>query len=176
MSAVKLADASKPFGGTGYYASAEPVLHADDLVTTEGNRWSQAGEPTVYLAGDAALALAEFARHASPEGALAGALWTVTVRLDAVVDLRDRERQDAHGDGRTTWLDREWCSSLAARLRGDGAIDGLIVPSAAMLDRRDRWNLVVFVDRLRRPVSDAIRINGQFAAVRPSHQDLAVAS
>ena len=171
MTAAEPADPSKPFGGfggTAYYASAEPVLGAEDLVTTDGNRWSQVGEPTVYLAGDPSLALAEFARHAPSKGAPEGVIWTVTVRLVAAVDLRDRARADGLGDGQGRWLDRGWCRSIAARLRASGACDGLVVPSAAMLDRPERWNLVVFVDRLRRPLPDALVIHGPLAAVRPT--------
>lgn len=32
------------------------------MLTTEGNRWSSTGEPTIYLAGDLGVALVEFGR------------------------------------------------------------------------------------------------------------------
>lgn len=164
-----------PFAGTAYYASAEPVLNAEDMVTTDANRWSQAREPTAYLAGDPALALAEFARHAPRQGDPDGVIWTVEVRLESVVDLRDLEarRTVAPGAEPASWLDRDWCRSIAARLRASGDCDGLVVPSAAMLDRPERWNLVVFVDRLRWPLADALVIQGPVAAVRPTHLEAA---
>lgn len=175
MSAAELADLSMPFGGTAYYASTEPVLAAEDLVTTDGNRWSQVGEPTVYLAGDPALALAEFARHAPQEDEPHGVIWTVKLRLASLVDLRDMEtRRTVTPEAEpASWLDRNWCRSIAGRLRASGDCDGLVVPSAAMLDRPERWNLVVFVDRLRWPLADTLVIRGPVAAVRPTRLEAA---
>jgi RES domain-containing protein len=119
------------------------------LVTTDENRWSVAGEPTLYLAGDDGIALAELGRHWAPtSGAIC--LWAVDVELDAVVDLRRRAVRSALGipDDPRWFLDRRRCRELASRLRAD-AIDGLVVPSVAFLDDLERWNIVVFVDRLR---------------------------
>ena len=119
------------------------------LVTTDGNRWSRPGEPTIYLGSDEAVALAEFARHLEPDLPVVADLWTVDVHLDRIVDLRN---VDGHADAALaedpSWLlDRQRCRSLAATFRVRGA-HGLIVPSVAFLDQPDRWNLVVFADRL----------------------------
>ena len=128
-------------------ASTRPT--ADGMLTTEGNRWSAPGEPTIYLAGDLGVALAEFGRHAPP-GLEEARVWSVEIQLDAVVDLRgDREV--------ARLLDHGRCRALATRHRAYGDCEGVLVPTVAMLDRPDRWNLVVFADRLRRPVSEAIR-------------------
>jgi hypothetical protein len=35
----------------------------------------------------------------------------------------------------------------------------MIVPSVAFLDQRERWNVVVFVDRLRGELATAIRLD-----------------
>jgi RES domain-containing protein len=108
------------------------------LVSTDGNRWSRPGEPTIYLALDPAVAIAELARHLPVEQPIHPAsVWTVDVDLEAVVDLRD---------GVGTWtLDAERCRDAAADFRRRGA-QGLLVPSVAFLDRPDRANLVVFAD------------------------------
>lgn len=145
-----------PLAATTFFAgpasragSASARLTADAMLTTEGNRWSAPGEPTIYLAGDLGVAIAEFGRHVPPDPVEAHA-WSVQVDLAAVIDLRtDRDV--------ATLLDRGRCRALAARHRARGDCEGLIVPTVAMLDRPDRWNLVVFADRLRRPLAVAVR-------------------
>jgi RES domain-containing protein len=129
--------------------SGSDSLSRIGLVTTGGNRWSRPGEPTIYLGSDTSVALAEFARHLEPDSPVVGGLWTVDVLLDRIVDLRNVDvRADAALPEDPRWLlDRERCRSLAAAFRVRGA-QGLIVPSVAFLDQRERWNLVVFADRL----------------------------
>src|SRR4051794_7710831 len=113
------------------------ALTPDDLVSTDGNRWSRPGEPTIYLGSDSGVALAEFARHltvgAPPP---VGRLWTVEVHLDRVVDLRtSAARARASVAAERDWpLERETCRSIATRLR-DRGVQGLIVPSVAFLDQ-----------------------------------------
>jgi RES domain-containing protein len=123
------------------------VLDVEALVTTDANRWSDAGEPTLYLASDPGVALAEVGRHWEP-GATRQALWRMDVRFGDAVDLRRSEARAAAGipDDPRWYLDRERCRDLARRLRAAGC-DGLIVPSVAFLDDLSRWNAVVFVDR-----------------------------
>jgi RES domain-containing protein len=144
-------------------------LEVETLVTTDANRWSDAGEPTLYLAGDVGIALAEVGRHwesESDSGQLC--LWQVRLDLAAAVDLRRPEVRSAVGvpDDPRWFLDRGRCRELAGRFRQSG-IRGLIVPSVAFLDQADRWNAVVFVDdaselrqivRMPRPV---VRVDRQ---------------
>ena len=160
------------FAATTFFAGpaslagpASTRLMADAMLTSEGNRWSAPGEPTIYLAGDLGVALAEFGRHA-PSDPDEGRVWSVQVNLDAVVDLRaarDAERL----------LDHRRCRSLATRHRAAGDCEGLLVPTVAMLDRPDRWNLVVFADRLRRPLSQAIRPLRAVAHLTPMAEAIA---
>jgi RES domain-containing protein len=114
---------------------------APALITIEGNRWSRSGQPTIYLAGDPGVALAEFARHMPAHGKMPQAsVWTVDVSLEAVLDLRA---------GDPTWaIDRERCRTEATEARLCGA-QALIVPSLAFLDGQDRVNLVVFVENIQ---------------------------
>jgi RES domain-containing protein len=133
------------------------TFDVSDLVTTDGNRWSLPGQATLYLASDPGVALAEAGRHwGRTRGDLA--LWSVRVTLDAVADLRRRDQWSSLTiPADPCWLlDRERCRGIASRLRADGDADGLIVPSAALLDDPTRYSIVVFVERLRRDVSFAV--------------------
>lgn len=158
-----------PFAGVACFASARHVRRAADLVTTEGNRWSRPGQPTIYLAGDAALALAEFARHATRESAPAGSVWEVSVRLAAVADLRAEVLHSPLGSPGSAAgaLDHDACRALADKIRATGSYEAMLVPSVAMLDRADRWNVVVFVERLRGGLDRALTIGPRVVAVAP---------
>jgi RES domain-containing protein len=144
----------QPFAGPAAVAvQGELAWHTAALISRDGNRWSRPGEPTIYLAGDPAMALAELARHlplgqASPPAWV----WTVEVNLAAVLDLRSED---------AAWVvDAERCRDIASDLRHRGA-QGLIVPSVAFLDRPDRANLVIFAERigqLDEAISDPHRV------------------
>ena len=151
--------------------STAPAMSAPDvhsLVTVDGNRWSVADQPTLYLASDEAVAIAEAGRHWSERsGPLA--MCRATVTLDAVADLRRRDRWSSlliPAD--PCWLlDRERCRGIAARLRDAGECDGMIVPSAAFLDDPSKWNAVVFVDRLGTDLSSAVAVEAPTVGVGP---------
>ena len=132
-------------------------LDPRDLASSErAQRWSDAGAPTVYLASDIGVALAEWGRHVPVRSDRDdSALWCVPVRLRHAVDLRPGREPEAvsgaHGaaglarDDRGWYLDQETTRDLAARLRYEDGVDGLIVPSVAFLDDPSRGNIVVFV-------------------------------
>jgi RES domain-containing protein len=149
--------------GSGGWSSAA-------LVSTDGNRWSRAGEPTIYLAGDVAVALGEFARHMpldpSPR---VGSLWSVSLDLERVVDLRraDVPRELSLPAGSSWILDADRCRDVSATLRR-ADVTALLVPSAAFLDRPDRFNIVIFADRLHGHLDDRIREPRRVAILRPS--------
>ncbi len=126
------------------------------------NRWNEAGEPTVYLAGDLGVALAEYARHLREDVGFVGtppvherAVYEVDVRLAAILDLRDAHVRSAIGlhGGPRRFLDREVARATARFLRRTTSAEGLLVPSVAFLDEPPRWNLVVFLDKLPADVS-----------------------
>jgi RES domain-containing protein len=149
----------RPFAATAVCSG--PVverLDVETIVSSSGNRWSADGEPTVYLAGDAGIALAEVGRHWSPSDG-PSRLWQVRVELAAAIDLRDDATRVAVGvpDDSDGFLDREQCQEIGSRLRRLRRCDGLIVPSVAFLDDRSRWNAVVFVDCLTVPLGQAVR-------------------
>ena len=123
-------------------------------------RWSDAGAPTIYLASDAGVALAEWGRHVPlDERREPSALWRVPVALPRVVDLRvlAGEELQALGaaaglstigdaDGADWCLDADRARDLGAWLRYAARLHGLIVPSVAFLDDRSRGNIVIFID------------------------------
>jgi RES domain-containing protein len=146
-----------------------PTLDVAELTSTDANRWSREGEPTIYLAGDPGVALAELGRHwGEQRGEIA--VWSLDLTLEAAADLRDPATWATLGvpDDPTWILDKDRCRALASRLRSDGAHDGLIVPSAAFLDDVSRWNAVVFVDRQPGPLDDVIRVDSAAMRLTPT--------
>jgi RES domain-containing protein len=143
-------------------------LDVSRLPSTEANRWSRQGEPTIYLAGDPGVALAELGRHWEEQRGEV-AIWSLHLALRAAADLRDpatRAILDVPDDPR--WiLDQDRCHALASRLRWGGTHDGMIVPSAAFLDDPSRWNAVVFADDGRPPVDDLIRVESAAMRLTP---------
>jgi RES domain-containing protein len=138
-------------------APTDPNVDSRSLISTHANRWSAEGEPTIYLASDAGVGLAELGRHwdEQPDEC---SVWSVRVTLGAAADLRDPAIRAGLGlpDDPTWVLDLDRCSGLASRLRSERAHDGMVVPSVAFLDDPGRWNVVVFVDRLTRPLGEAV--------------------
>ncbi|HEX5826416.1 MAG TPA: RES family NAD+ phosphorylase [Candidatus Limnocylindrales bacterium] len=118
-----------------------------------GDRWSRAGEPTAYLAGDAGVALAELARHHPPGGTrVERRIMRLQPRprgVSGLVDLRDpailRALQVPEDPRR--FLHAEAARRVAAEVRLDPRHRGLIVPSMAFLDHPDRPNVVLFGER-----------------------------
>jgi RES domain-containing protein len=142
-------------------------LDVSRLPSTEANRWSRDGEPTIYLAGDPGVALAELGRHWE-EQRVEVAVWSLDLTMRAAADLRDPATRAILGvpDDPRWILDQDRCHALASHLRSDGAHDGLIVPSAAFLDDAGRWNAVVFADV--RPVDEVIRVESVAMRVTPT--------
>jgi len=138
-------------------ASTASDGRADSLVTTKANRWTEAGTASIYLAGDPGVALAEWGRHWI-DGATSVALWRVRLELSSVVDLRQEWRDYRSGPDGLTWvLDEDRCRWVAGQMRAAG-VEAVIVPSVAFLDDPRRGNAVVFVDGLRTPLDQAVRL------------------
>lgn len=119
------------------------------------NRWNDPGTPTLYLASDRAVAIAEFARHLEerPDAARRAlrprTLFELDVTVERLLDLRDRQLLGAIGlDDTSQFLERELAAATARYLRELAEIEALLVPSVAFLDQPERWNLVLYLDRL----------------------------
>ena len=142
---------------------------AEQTISRDADRWSADGIPTMYLAGDPGVALAEAGRHLDPrEPIRCASVWRVRVMVERAVDIR-------HADAAATlgvptdpgWiLEPARCRELADATRGVG-VEALVVPSAAFLDAPDRFDLVVFPEVLSRAVSAITRDPERVAILEP---------
>lgn len=121
------------------------------------NRWNVPPEPTLYLAGDPGILIAEWGRHFPSvfdddllRTTIERSVFRLSLRLERVVDLRDPATIAGRiPDVSPAWLtDRHLARLVARSYRATGIIQALIVPSIAFLDDLTRWNLVVFLDTL----------------------------
>ncbi len=121
------------------------------------NRWNTPGEPTLYLAGDPGVMVAEWGRQMSsaidpdaPTRAIAREVFRFHLRLDEVIDVRDPDVAASLGrtDAPSCFLDREIARSVSRYLRESTTSQALLVPSIAFLNDLARWNLVIFLDKL----------------------------
>jgi hypothetical protein len=134
----------------------------DALVSQDddNDRWNRPGEPTIYLALDAGVALAEAGRHMNEQEGTDGCQLLVKLRLevDGLVDLRDAATRRDLGieGGPAAFLDRQRARELAGRLRRRPGCRGLIAPSMALVDHPTRGNLVIFAERLPNGARDIV--------------------
>lgn len=153
------------FRGVAFcHVPADEPVRLDRLASTDGDndRWNRAGEPTVYLATDLGLAVAELARHLDVEagdGRVRRRLLGLQVEVAGLLDLRDPGVRSAVGapDAVEAFRDRDVSRSVADQARADEACLGLLVPSMAFLDEPERANLVLFVERHAEGIEAVIR-------------------
>lgn len=121
------------------------------------NRWNEPGEPTLYLAGDIGVAIAEFGRHFAVDNVPALAPATVTrsvyrleLVIDRLLDLRDPRAWQALSlaNAPFCFADRAIARATARYVRYTTQAQGLLAPSVAFLDQLDRWALVLFLEKL----------------------------
>ncbi|MFL5642675.1 MAG: RES family NAD+ phosphorylase [Chloroflexota bacterium] len=135
----------------------------NELVDRDGanDRWHRPGQPTVYLALDRGVALAEVGRHLDARTESSSECHRL-IRLDLAVpdvaDLRDPAIREGVGvPDSAAFLDREVARRAAERLRSTGTHLGILVPSAAFMDEPSRGNLVLFAERLPVSVAELVR-------------------
>ena len=145
------------YSGLAYRTIAGTKLPGiDDLISDgDGERFSDGSQPTVYLATDAGVALAEMARRLAvgldePIETTPHTLVRMRARVEGVADIRDTFTLRALGlpGGPIDLLDRGAARGLGARLREVPGCRGLLAPSMAMLDQPKRGNLVIFAELL----------------------------
>ncbi len=152
----------KPWSGVGYRhlpsgVDAARALDFSRAGLAPNNRWNVVGEPTLYIAGDVGIAIAEWARHYAEDRApllvhetVERTVYRLGIALDRVLDLRDAqlwaELQLDHAP--SCFLDRDIARATARFLRSTTRAQALLVPSVAMLDKLDRWNMVLFLEKL----------------------------
>lgn len=138
------------------------------------SRWNEPGEPTLSLAGDHGVTIAEFACHydanrrsAAGHGATVRRLYDLQVAVNRTLDLRDPRLLAALSlpDAPACFLDRAVCRAVAGFLRTTTAARALLVPSVAFLDDPSRWALALFLDKLPGDIGrflPTVRANGTF--------------
>src|SRR3954452_10655947 len=121
------------------------------------NRWNQQGEPTLYLASDHGVLIAEFARHLHDQrteeigrATLSRRIFDVDLSVEHVLDLRDPNVCAAMSlsDAPHCFLDREVARATAGFLRRTTEVEALLLPSVAFLDQLERWVMAIFLDKL----------------------------
>jgi RES domain-containing protein len=121
------------------------------------NRWNAAGEPTLYLAKEKDVALAEYARHfqvnRTPELAAQTyrrKVYRFQVQLNQVLDLCQPEVWGALslGDAPDCFKDKVIARATAQFIRGTTSTQAMLVPSVAFLDNLRQWCLVLFLEKL----------------------------
>lgn len=129
------------------------------------NRWNEPGEPTLYLAGDPGVAIAEFARHftvnRTPDlgrETVERTVYRLSLGVERLLDLRDPDVWAALSltDAPHCFLDLALARATARFIRYTTGAQGLLAPSAAFLDQLDRWCLVLFLDKLPADPDDFI--------------------
>lgn len=121
------------------------------------NRWNTLGEPTVYLAGDAGVVVAEWGRHLIDERSMAIArrtaqrtVYRLHLSLNNVLDIRQPAvwRHLPIANPPFCFTDIAITRQAAHLVRQPTNAQAILVPSVAFLDDLTRWNLVVFLDKL----------------------------
>jgi RES domain-containing protein len=157
----------KPWGGTACRhipdGAAYDILDFRLAGRNHENRWNVYGEPTLYLASDHRVAIAEFARHfheeVSPsEGrsehiirrAVARRIYDLNIRIEHTLDLRDPSLCAALSldDAPYCFLDRAAARATAQFLRQTTLAQAILVPSMALFDQAERYAVVLFLDEL----------------------------
>ena len=122
------------------------------------NRWNVSGEPTLYLASEKDVALAEFARHF--ESARTPALlkqiykrkvYRFKIELDYTLDLCNPSicKQFSLTDAPMCFMDIKIARATATFLRNTTSIQAIFVPSMAFMDDASKWCLVIFLEKLQ---------------------------
>jgi len=121
------------------------------------NRWNVAGEPTLYLAKEKDVALAEYARHFKVDRTQGLAnqtyrrqVFRFRVELECVLDLTNPDVWSVLSleDAPDCFKDKTIARSTANFIRNTTSTQALVVPSIAFLDNLEQWCLVLFLEKL----------------------------
>ncbi len=138
------------------------------------NRWNRQGEPTLYLAKEKNVALAEYARHfqvdRSPKLAQQiqeRAVYRFDVRLERVIDLCDPAiwQELSLTNPPDCFKNRDVARACANFIRNTTTATAMFVPSMAFLDDLEQWCLVIFLEKLSANVRDflpKVKTDGTF--------------
>jgi len=165
------------FRGVAFcHVPAEEPIRLERLVSLDGedDRWNRPGQPTVYLATELPVAMAELARHLDVAGGdppVRRRLLGLSLEIDNLLDLRREDvRRTLDGPALVeAFQDRDVARACAQAARERRA-NGLLVPSMAFLDQPSRANLVLFIDALGGDMAALVRAQheGGVVEIRPA--------
>lgn len=121
------------------------------------NRWNEPGSPTLYLAGDEGVLIAEWGRHFAinrtaqlQQMTVERSVFSLELSLDSVLDLRDADVWNALSldNAPHCFADVAFARATAHFVRRTTAAQALLAPSMGFLDDLERWCLVVFLEKL----------------------------
>ena len=121
------------------------------------NRWNEPGHPTLYLAGDEGVLIAEWGRHFATNRTaqlqqltVERSTFTLALSIDYVLDLRSEEVCNALSleSAPYCFADINIARATAHFVRSTTDAQALLVPSMGFLDDLERWCLVTFLEKL----------------------------
>lgn len=121
------------------------------------NRWNEPGQPTLYLAGDEGVLIAEWGRHFATnraeglrQASVARAVFDLELAIDRVLDLRDARVCGTLSIANAPYdfARIEIARATAHFVRATSEAQAMLVPSMGFLDSPDRWCLVAFLEKL----------------------------
>ena len=158
---MSLANRLLPWSGAAlrHIPAGSPVDVLDFRFAAQSpkNRWNVQGSPTLYLAGDEGVLIAEWGRHFAirresdmERVAVERSVFELELTLDHVLDLRSALVCDALSLANAPWCftDGNLARTTAQFVRSTTAAQGILVPAMAFLDDPSRWCLVVFLEKL----------------------------
>ena len=129
------------------------------------NRWNIQGEPTLYLARDRDVALAEWARHLDVDRAEALApltrrrkVYRFEIVLDHVLNLCDPITWQALSltGAPEIFLDKAVARATAQFIRHTTPAVAIFTPSVAFLDQLGQWVLAIFLEKLKGSIRETL--------------------
>lgn len=121
------------------------------------NRWNEPGSPTLYLAGDEGVLIAEWGRHFETnrtarlqQMTVERSTFSLELSIDYVLDIRSEEvcRSLSLDNAPYSFADVHVARATAHFVRSTTEAQALLAPSMGFLDDLARWCLVAFLEKL----------------------------
>jgi RES domain-containing protein len=121
------------------------------------NRWNEPGSPTLYLAGDEGVLIAEWGRHFEnkrtaqlQQMTVERSTFSLELSIDSVLDLRSEEVCNSLplDNAPYCFADIHVARATANFVRRTTEAQALLAPSMGFLDDLERWCLVAFLEKL----------------------------
>jgi RES domain-containing protein len=121
------------------------------------NRWNEPGSPTLYLAGDEGVVIAEWGRHFETnrtaqlqQMTVERSVFSLELSIDSVLDVRSEDIWNSLplDNAPSCFADIRVARATANFVRSTTEAQALLVPSMGFLDDLVRWCLVAFLEKL----------------------------